>query len=176
MHEALEIVDELGDGLSETFDRHRAGGLAPDAAARAAIDEFGEPDLIVAAFVTQSPGRRAARVLLGSGPAVGGCWAVTLIAGHAWTWPVPAPLRLAFGLTLLAVISALAVAATARRSYRRTRLGALACLGLITIDGAALTAVALLGPVFGWPLALAVAASATRLALTARVVPRLLTR
>jgi len=156
----------------------RRYAAVPDSvpAARAAIVEFGGADLIVAAFVVRSPGRRVARVLLGTGPAVGACWAATLVTGHAWTWPVPAPLRLAFGLGLLAVVATLAVAATGRRSYRRARLGAVACLALIAIDGAALTTVGLTAPMVGWPLALAVAASATRLALTARVVPRLLSR
>ena len=36
-----------------------------------------------------------------------------------------------------------------------------------------LTTVALVGPVFMWPLALAIPASATRLALTGRIAPRL---
>ena len=44
-------VDELRDGLTETYQRHRLAGLDPDAAARAAVTEFGEPELVIAAFV-----------------------------------------------------------------------------------------------------------------------------
>jgi hypothetical protein len=74
------------------------------------------------------------------------------------------------------VVALLAVAATGLRSYRRTRLAAAAGLGIVGLDGALLVAVALTAPPFTWPLALAVPASLTRLALTARVLPRLLGR
>ena len=170
-----DAVDELADGLTETYQRHLSGGLAPDAAAGAAIAEFGDPDLIIAAFVRQSPGRRLARKLLGSGPVVGGCWGAALITGHAWTWPVPALARIGFGLTLLAVVAALVLAATTRRSYRLTRLTTASGLGLIVLDTAALACVALAPPAFTWPLAGAVLASLARLTLTARTLPRLVT-
>jgi hypothetical protein len=169
-------VDELDDGLTETYQRHRQAGLDPDAAARAAVTEFGELDLVVAAFVRQAPGRRAAWALLGSGPIVGLCWGTALVVDHAWTWPIPTVLRVAFGLTLLAVIGMLVLAATGRRSYRRTRLTAGAGLGMIGLDGAILTTLVLIGPPFAWPMALAVPASLVRMTLTARAVPRLLAR
>jgi hypothetical protein len=166
-------VDELADGLTETYQRHLSNGLDPDAAAGAAIAEFGDPDLVIAAFVRQSPGRRLARALLGSGPAVGGCWGAALITGHAWTWPVPLPARLAFGLALLAVVTALALAATTRRSLRLTRLTTVSGLGLVALDAAALACVALVPPAFSWPLAAAVLASLARVTLTIRTLPRL---
>ncbi len=169
-----DAVDELTDGLTETYQRYLSDGRDPDAAANAAIAEFGEPDLILDSFVRQSAGRRTARALLCSGPAVGGCWAAALIVGHAWSWPVPALPRLAFGLTLLAVIATLAIAATARRSYRRTRITAAAGLGLIAIDVTMLATAGFVAPAFRWPVALAVAASLTRATLTARAMPRLL--
>ena len=62
------IVDELADGLAETYRSYLDQGLGPDAAARAAIAEFGEPALVVAAFTRASPGRRVARRLLMTGP------------------------------------------------------------------------------------------------------------
>jgi hypothetical protein len=77
---------------------------------------------------------------------------------------------------LLAVIVALAVAASARHSYRRTRLGTVAGVGLICLDATLLTAVMLVAPVPAWPLALAVSASATRLVATSWALPRVLTR
>jgi hypothetical protein len=115
-------------------------------------------------------------MLLGSGPIVGLCWGTTLVVGRAWTWPVPIALRAVFGLTLLAVVAMLVLAATGQRSYRRTRLAAGAGLGLLGLDGALVTALVLIAPPFVWPMALAVAASLTRMALTARITPRLLVR
>jgi hypothetical protein len=171
---STDAVDELADGLTEAYLRHRSAGLAPDAAADAAITEFGTPDLVLAAFVRQAPGRRVAWALLCSGPVVGLCWGTALVMDHAWTWPVPAVLRAAFGVTLLGVVAMLVLAATGRRSYRRTRIAAGAALCLIGLDGAILTAIALIAPPFVWPMALAVPASLTRMALTARVIPRLL--
>jgi hypothetical protein len=169
-----QTVDELADGLAETYLRHRSAGLDPDTAAGAAITEFGAPDMVMAAFVAQAPGRQAARALLCSGPIVGLCWGTTLVVDHAWTWPVPAPLRAAFGVTLLAIITMLVLAATGRRSYRRTRIAAGAGLGLIGLDIAILAMLVMIAPPFVWPMALAVPASLTRMVLTARVMPRLL--
>lgn len=170
-----DAVDELADGLTETYQRHLSDGLDPDAAAGAAIAEFGEPDLIIAAFVRQSPGQRVARALLSSGPAVGGCWGAALMTGHAWTWPVPLQVRLGFGLTLLVVVTALALAATTRRNYRLTRLTTASGLGLVALDTAALVCVALIPPAFTWYLAAAALASLARVALTVRTLPRLRT-
>jgi hypothetical protein len=170
-----DVVDELADGLIETCARHESAGLPPDAAARAAITEFGRPEVVTAAFVRQAPGRRVALALLCSGPVVGLSWAAVLIVGHAWTWPVPAGLGAVFAATLVSVVAMLVLAATARRSYRRTRIAAGAGLGLIGLDSAILTMVVLVAP-FVWPMVLAVPASLTRVALTARVMPRLLAR
>jgi hypothetical protein len=78
------------------------------------------------------------------------------------------------GAVLLTVVGTLVVAATARRSYQRTRLAALAGLCLMVLDAGVLAAVALVAVPLVWPMALAVPASATRLVLTARAIPRLL--
>jgi hypothetical protein len=171
-----DAVDELADGLTETYLQQRFAGLEPEAAARTAITGFGRPEIVVAAFVRQAPGRRAALLLLGSGPIAGLCWGTTLVWSRAWTWPVPIALRLVFGLALLAVVALLVLAATGDRSYRRTRLAAGAGLGLIGLDGAILTAMVLIAPPFVWPMALAVPASLTRMAVTARLMPGLLAR
>jgi len=169
-----DAVDELADGLTETYLRYRSGGLETDPAARAAIAEFGDADLVLTAFVRQAPGRRAAWALLFGGPVVGVCWAATLIVDRAWTWPVPRWLAPAIGVTLLVAVAMLVLAATGRRSYRRTQLAAGAGLVVIGLDGAILAAMAFIAPPFVWPLALAVPASLARLTLTARVMPRLL--
>jgi hypothetical protein len=171
-----DAVDELADGLTETYHRYLSGGLHPDAAAGAAIAEFGAPDVILTAFVRESPGRRTARALICSGPVVGACWAAALVAGRAWAWPVPVALPLAFGLTLLAAIATLAVAATSRHSYHRTRVSAAAGLALVALDAGMLTAVMLVAQSFAWPMALAMPASLTRMVMTMRAMPRLLAR
>jgi hypothetical protein len=168
-----EAVDELTDGLAETYRAQRSGGLDPDAAAAAAIAQFGSLDLVLSAFVQQSPGRRVARALLRSGPLVGACWAAALIAGHAWTWPIPTPLRVVFGSALVVVVALLAVAATSRRSYRRTHAGAAGGIALIVLDAAALTAVLVAAPGLAWPTAVAGLASFVRMVWTTRAVPQL---
>jgi hypothetical protein len=171
-----ETADELADGLIETYRHQLAGNLPADVAARAAITEFGHPDLVTAAFIRQAPGRHLALVLLGIGPVVGTCWAAALIAAHAWTWPVPTPVRLAFGATLLASIAILVIAATSRRSYTRTRVAALGGFAVIALDAAMLGAVVLAAPVLVWPMAVAIPASVARFGLTVRALPHLFTR
>jgi hypothetical protein len=49
------IVAELADGLDQTHRHYLGQGLGPDAAAAAAVAEFGEPQVIVAAFTRASP-------------------------------------------------------------------------------------------------------------------------
>jgi hypothetical protein len=169
------LVEELADGLDETHQHYLAQGLTPDAAADAAVAEFGEPQVIVAAFIRLSPARHAARRLLAAGPVVGGCWAAALIAGRAWTWPVPATVRLLVGVVLITVIGLLAAAAFGRRYLSARRAGAMACLGITVLDGAMLIAVVLAIPVLIWPVILAAAASAIRLTFSARAMRVILT-
>jgi hypothetical protein len=170
------IIDELADGLIETYQHHLTEGAAREVAATLTIAEFGDPDTITDAFTRQAPGRHAARALLATGPAVGLCWAATLLLGHAWTWPIPTPLRLAFAITLLAVTATLATAATSRRSYTRTRIAALGGLGLIALDIAMVSIVVVTVPVLTWPMAAAIPASLARVGLTARTLPPILAR
>ena len=88
------IVAELADGLYQTHKHYLEQGLDSDDAATAAIAEFGEPQVVVAAFTSASPARRAARRLLAIGPLVGSCWAVALLTGRSRTWPVPVEARI----------------------------------------------------------------------------------
>jgi hypothetical protein len=164
------LVEELADGLDETHQHYLTQGLTPHAAASAAVAEFGEPQVIVAAFTRLSPARHAARRLLAAGPVVGGCWAAALITGRAWTWPVPPAVRLLFGVVLITVIGLLAAAAFGRRYLSARRAGALACAGIAVLDGVMLVAVVLAVPVLIWPVILAAAASAARLTFTARAL------
>jgi hypothetical protein len=169
------LVEELADGLDQTQQHYLIQGLAPDAAASAAVAEFGEPQVIVAAFTRLSPARQAARRLLAAGPVVGGCWAAALITGRAWTWPVPATGRLLFGVVLITVIGLLAAAAFGRRYLCARRAGAAACVGITALDGVMLIAVVLAIPVPIWPVILAAVASAARLTFTARALRAVLT-
>ena len=164
------IVEELADGLDQTWMRYRGQGLEPGAAASAAIAEFGDPHAILADFIRLSPARRTARKLLASGPVVGGSWAMALVMSRAWTWPVPAAVRLVFGLALIGVIGVLVGAAFGRRYQSVGRAGTAGCVGMTVLDVAAVLTALLAAPALAWPLALAVAASAGRLTYTSRAL------
>jgi MFS family permease len=167
------LADEVSDGLLEAYQYHLARGQGADEAARAAVTDTGDLAQVVGEFTRQSPGRRTARALLAIGPVVGACWVAALVTTHAWAWPVPAAARLGFGAALLATIAVLAIAATSRRSYRRTRLTVLAGPGLIILDATLITAALLAAPALSWPLAAAIAASLTRITLTLTALPRI---
>jgi hypothetical protein len=171
-----DAVDELADGLAETYRHHLSHSPDPNAAARSAIAEFGDPMTVTHAFTRQAPGRRLALMLLATGPAVGICWGVSLLLGRAWAWPIVAPVRLAFGLALLAVVATLVTAATSRHHYARPRVTAIGGVGLIALDTAMLGVVLLAAPTLVWPMAVAIPASLARIVLTARALPRVLVR
>ena len=171
-----EAVDELADGLAETWHHHLAVGRSDQDAARAAIAEFGTTEQITTAFVASAPGRRTARILLATGPLAGICWGTSLIAARVWTWPLPSVVAVLFALVLLAVVAALAVAASSRRSYRRTRFGGAGGLGLLVLDAGMLAGVVLVAPALVWPMAVAVPVSLARIALTLHALPPALTR
>ena len=172
-----DAVDELADGLTETYEHHLALTRDPDAAARAAVAEFGRPAEVTAAFTRNSPGHRGARLLLATGPVAGALWALTLVTGHAWAWPVPLPACMVFAAFLLAVVAALVTSATGRAHYARTRVAAMAgSVGLLILDAAALTGLALITPTLAWTLLAAALASLTRMGMTLRVLPRIFAR
>ena len=166
-----DTVDELADGLIETWQHRRALGLAPDQAARAAIAEFGAADHIINEFVVQAPGRRSARLLLATGPIMGACWGASLLTAKVWTWPIPLPVGAAYAIALTTVVAMLLAAATSRHSYRRTRLGTAGALAVAVLDATMLAAVAVLAPVLVWPMAAAIPASLARIGLTIRSMP-----
>jgi len=170
------VADEAADGLIETYEQHLAAGASEQTAAQAAVAEFGELRMVVAEFTRQAPGRRAARMLLATGPLAGACWAAALVTSHAWNWPVPATVPLATGAVLLLAVLALTLSATSRRSYRRTMLTATASPVILVLDAAAVTAVLLAAPALTWTLGIAAAVSLTRLAFTAWLLPRLAAR
>jgi hypothetical protein len=175
-HLPADAVDELADGLLETWQYHQDAGHEPDSAAQVAVAEFGTVTQVTHAFVVHAPGRRLARLLLLTGPLVGAAWGASLAAAHAWTWPVPRPMSAAYAMVLLCVAAALALAATSRRSYRRTNLGTPAAIGLLGLDTTMLIAVLFLHPGPVWPLLAATAASLTRITLTLHHLPPALAR
>jgi hypothetical protein len=170
-----DVVDELADGLTETYERHRVGGLAEAAAADAALAEFGGIGEITGAFRDIAPSRRVARRLIATGPVVGGLWAATLLTSHAWRWPIAVPLRVVGGVALLTVVTALVTAAAGRLSCRTGRRACtLGGLGVIVLDAAMLCVMAFSAPASSWLLAAAACASAARITATLRAVPAVL--
>jgi hypothetical protein len=164
------VVEELADGLEETYRRHLGLGLAPDEAAAVAVAEFGAPELIAAEFARAHPARRAARRLLAIGPLVGSCWAVALLTGRAWTWPVPLAARIVPGVMLVAVVALLAVAARGIRYRPVGRAGTAGCAGTAALDCFMIIGILAADPAGRWAVAVAVTASAARLGLSARLL------
>ena len=162
------VVVELADGLEQTCRHYLGQGLDSDVAARAAVAEFGDPRVVVAAFTATSAARRAARRLLAIGPVVGACWGAALIINRAWAWPVPADVRVLLGAALLTVIGLLAAAAFGRRYRSAMRAAAVACAGVAVLDATVAIAVTLAVPAVIWPVIVAAAASAVRISLAAR--------
>ena len=168
------IVEELADGLAETHRFYLRQGLAPDLAAQAAVAEFGEPELIVAGFARVNPARRAARRLLGMGPAVGACWIAALVTSRAWAVPLTA--RMLVVLALAAVIALLASSARGTRYRLAARTGAAGFLGVIALDASLIAGTAFAGVPLTWVLVVAMAASAARVCYAARALPPALAR
>jgi hypothetical protein len=167
-----DVVEELADGLVETYEHHCVRGRTPDEAARTAITEFGTAEQILAAFDEIAPGRRASRLLLTTGPLAGLCWGTALLTSHAWTWPIPSWAPPALGVGLVTVIALLLVAVRGRRRRRAASSGA---GGLVLLDTLAIIGVLAVAPAVSWPLLLAMLASVVRACLTARTLPRVLT-
>jgi hypothetical protein len=167
------VVDELLDGLEETRDRLSSQGLAPEAAAAAAVHEFGQPAQVIKAFTRSSPGRRQALRLLATGPVFALLWGTALITSRAWTWPVPRPLEIAFGVTLLAVVGVL-VTVLATTHLAKTRRAGYAGVALVMLDLAMLSAVAFAAPTLTWVMGPAIAASLIRITTLTPRLPSIL--
>jgi hypothetical protein len=170
-----DLVEELADGLDETYCHHLAAGLDTHAAARAALAEFGDPATIAAAFTRTAPARRAALVLLRAGPVVGGCWAVALISARAWDWPVPTAVPLVLAAALVASIVLLLMAAFCDRYRTSRRAGVAALLALVALDVALPGLLVPSGLLRGWPLIVASTLSLVRAGHTTRALRRIRT-
>jgi hypothetical protein len=119
----VAILTELRADLRDAVDAHRRAGLASAAAEQAAVDEFGDPLQLAAAFgaeLATAKARRLALLLLASAPLIVLAWAAAAIGSHLgarhtlppWQWEASPAWR----LTLLVAAATLAiglVAATA---------------------------------------------------------------
>ncbi len=186
-----DILAELGAGLADAADAHRAAGLDPVAAARAAIAEFGRPERVAGGFraeLAAARARRTALTLLATGPLIGTLWLSAALASHVrtppWRWAgLPADARLAAHLAVIALATAIgsavfAVAATGRLTRWLPALcssasAAVAAGGTAAIDVTLLTLLAAQaastpGRLAALPAAVAAAGSCTRLAVCGR--------
>lgn len=170
------IADEATDGLIQTYEQHLAAGAGEEEAARAALVDFGDLAMVVGEYIRQAPSRRAAWLLLATGPVAATCWAAALVTSRAWTWPVPATARLAFGVLLLATVLALLAAATSRHSYQRTRLALVAGPVIIALDATAIAVALAAAPALTSLLLVAMAVSIGRIAVTTWTLRRLAAR
>ena len=95
---------------------------------------------------------------------------IALIIGRAWTWPVPLAADLVPGLALMAVVALLAFAARSTRYRPIGRAGTAGCIGTAALDTFMIISVLAADPAAGWAVAVAITASAARLALNMRLV------
>jgi hypothetical protein len=197
-----DILAELRSGLLDATDAHCSAGLPADAAASAAVAEFGEARQVTDAFRPQmamNQARRVALTLIVTGPLVGLLWVTAALASHVtirhdppWQWTGAPPLSSAVfpavGAALLLVVwSALTTIAATGRLTRwlpagpriATTTAATAGFGAIAVD---LAVLALLASQLAsapdtlapLPVAAAAAASLTRLALARRAARKCL--
>jgi hypothetical protein len=166
-----DLADEILDGLAEAHEVYLSLGMAPDQAACAAITDLGDPRTIADAFRRADPARQLARILMVTGPAVGGCWAAMLTTGRAWNWPLPAAIPLLLGLTLAASISLLAISAITQRYDAARRAGTAGSVGVALLDASVILTTAIFAASASpWLFAAATGASLTRLSLIVRTL------
>jgi hypothetical protein len=79
------ILAELRSGLLDAAEAYQAAGQTPDAAARAAVLDFGAPGPVAAGFQAELASRQARQVaiaVLVTGPLTGLLWLLTAVASH----------------------------------------------------------------------------------------------
>ena len=189
------VLAELEDGLwAAVTAAQEAQSMSPEAAARAAVAEFGPARTVAASFgpeLAAATGRRVGLGLLATGPLVGSSW--LLVAAASWRWAgrePPAVLGLVagvVGLVLMVAVPAavLSVAVSGRLSRwllagpqvaaAAAATAASACVAgdLVLLTG--MLAVTVLAGGLAWPAGLlAAGASAVRLSLGGRAARRCL--
>ena len=171
-----ELADEVSDGLADARGQYMLRGLSPDQAAVAAITEFGHPATVADAFRRACPVLTLARMLVVTGPIVGGLWAAALVTARAWDWPIPIAVQLLVGLVLTASVALLATASLTSRYRSLRHAGIAGCLGIAVLDISVIVAVMLQAPNVRWLVVAAACVSMIRLTLVARSLPRCLAR
>lgn len=116
------VLTEIRDGLTETIDAHLADGMTPDAAAAAAIGEFGDPATVARSFAGElatASARRTIAAFIFTGPLVG-IWWLLLLHPAPWRSGVVALLVAvpALPLIALAIATAAGTFATTGRLMR----------------------------------------------------------
>jgi hypothetical protein len=106
---------------------------------------------------------RLARILIATGPVVGGCWAATLITARAWDWSIPLAAPVLVGLLLAASVAMLATASLTPRYQSQRRAGIAGCFAIAVLDATAITTAMLLALDTRWLVAIAICLSAVRL-------------
>jgi HAAS len=174
------ILAELHDGLGEAVADHARDGLTPDQAADAAIDQFGTPAEVAAAFAGElaiTYARRTLAWFVVTGPLVG-IWWLLLLRPQPWH---TGPVALLAAIPVLPVIgvaiaTAMGTFATTGRLMRwlpeATPRRALSAT--LAVAALALTADTVVIASYAWSAApaqllgaIAVAASLTRIACSA---------
>ena len=129
------VVEELADGLERNLPALPAAwAWPPTPRPQSAVAEFGDPQVIAAAFARANPARRAARRLLAIGPVVGG-----VLGGGADHQPGldlagPVPAALLPGLALWPSSPCSPFAALSTRYRPVARAGAAGCIGTAALD------------------------------------------
>lgn len=80
------VLTEIRDGLTDTIDAHVADGMPSNAAATAAIHEFGDPTTVAGSFADElatASARRTIAAFILTGPLVGIWWLLLL---HPAPW------------------------------------------------------------------------------------------
>jgi hypothetical protein len=123
----VAVTEELRDGLLEAAEAHQAMGRSPQEATTAAIDEFGDPHMVAAAFAPELAAVQARRVALGllaTGPLVGLTWITAAAVNglppwrHQLTGPWLALPLVGLALAVACPALGLTVAATGRLGRR----------------------------------------------------------
>jgi hypothetical protein len=198
-----DILAELRSGLLDAIDARRSTGLTAQAATEEAIAEFGDPRQITDGFrphLAMIQARHTALALASTGPLVGLLWAAAALASHItlrhappWQWPGAPPLSPAAfpaaGAALLIVVTSalVTVAATGKLTRWLPASPRIAAFTAATAGFAAVAAdlaiLALLASQLAsapdtlapLPVAVATAASLTRLTLARLAARRCLT-
>jgi len=169
------ILTELGDGLDQDAAGRVAAGLGPAAAVDAAIDAFGSPDVVAAAFAGELATASARRMLgwfVVTGPLVG-VWWLLVLHPHPWRAGVVAlvaaiPVIPVVGVALVTVAATFATTGRLMRwlpeTGPRRALVAVVAVGVLVVGADVAVIAVYLGS--GWPArplgVVAVAASVIR--------------